>query len=895
MRNTCVCVLTLILALETALNMRSICFSSFIVLLFTVSPAVAKDAFVDETVVFEEAGGLIAVEAEHYFKQTHADVRAWHLTTAATTPKVTPDGDPPHVGGASGGAYLEALPDTRRTHGDKLIHGENFQNTAGKMAILHYNVHINTPGRYYVWARTHSTGTEDNGLHVGIDGTWPDSGQRMQWTAKRRWFWDSKQRTQKVHTGVPHQLYLDIETTGPHVISFSMREDGFEFDKWLMTTRRGFSRPKGVGPAPRVKSGVLPAPFPFVPASAVEPADGEGESAPVPAKAKVSGGDGSIVFSGERATYHKITLTQEGPHVSETDVDPNPFLDYRMTVTFRHEKDRRLFEVPGYFAADGNAAETSASVGNSWRVHFAPALAGLWYYRVSFVRGENVAIDPTARGEALAVYDGVEGQFVVEETTKTGRDFRGRGRLEYVGKRYLRAAHSREYFLKAGPDAPETLLAYTDFDDAKTKRTPLKTWAAHERDWRDGDPTWKGGKGKGLIGALNYLASKGCNVVSFLPYNVGGDGQNVWPFVAPDDKLHYDCSKLDQWQIVFDHAQSLGIYLHFKLQEQEMDDDRSGHKTLEVGRVPASLDGGALGVERRLYCRELVARFGYELALNWNLGEENTQSPAEQRAMASYLREIDPYDHHIVVHTFPDQQDKVFSQLLGERSVLTGASLQNAWDAAHRRTLQWVNASTAAGRPWVVANDEQGPASMGVPPDPGYEGSDGTATLKSGRKYNLHDVRKHTLWGTLMAGGAGVEYYFGYKLPQNDLICEDFRSRDKSWDYCHIALDFFRSRSIPFWDMQNANELVGNTKNQNTLYCFAKPGAVYLVYLCRGGTAKLDLSGAAGTYSVRWFDPRSGGGLQKGSVAEVRAGSAVELGSAPSAPSEDWLVVVRRQ
>ncbi len=30
----------------------------------------------------------------------------------------------------------------------------------------------------------------------------------------------------------------------------------------------------------------------------------------------------------------------------------------------------------------------------------------------------------------------------------------------------------------------------------------------------------------------------------------------------------------------------------------------------------------------------------------------------------------------------------------------------------------------------------------------------------------MHDVRKLCLWGNLMAGGAGVEYYFGYKLPK---------------------------------------------------------------------------------------------------------------------------------
>ena len=114
---------------------------------------------------------------------------------------------------------------------------------------------------------------------------------------------------------------------------------------------------------------------------------------------------------------------------------------------------------------------------------------------------------------------------------------------------------------------------------------PLKTWSPHVRDWRAGDPTWQGGKGKGLIGALDYLAGRGANAFSFLTYNAGGDGDDVWPFVERDDKLHYDCSKLDQWQVVFDHAQSLGLFLHFKTQETENDDKRLGDQRRRP-RVP---------------------------------------------------------------------------------------------------------------------------------------------------------------------------------------------------------------------------------------------------------------------------------------------------------------------
>ena len=225
-----------------------------------LDPNVPARPGVSSDVVFEEVDGLVAVEAEHFFEQTRTDVRAWYLTTAAHTPSIEPDADGPHVDGAAGGAYLEILPDTRQTPADALVRGGNFTEDAGTMAVLSYRVHIHAPGRYYVWARIYSTGPDDNGLHVGLDGTWPPSGRRMQWIAKRRWVWGSKQRTADVHTGVPGLLYLDIDTPGEHTIHFAMREDGTEFDKWLMTLDR-LDTVEGDGPPERVKPGHPPRAF----------------------------------------------------------------------------------------------------------------------------------------------------------------------------------------------------------------------------------------------------------------------------------------------------------------------------------------------------------------------------------------------------------------------------------------------------------------------------------------------------------------------------------------------------------------------------------------------------------------------------------------------------------
>lgn len=617
------------------------------------------------------------------------------------------------------------------------------------------------------------------------------------------------------------------------------------------------------------------------------------ESGPSLVNPRMPDGNGSVEISGELRQWHPVTLTMQGPFAHEQDLLPNPFLDYRMSVTFSHESGYPQYTVPGYFAADGNAVETSANKGTAWKAMLSPDKKGKWFYKVSFVKGKGVAVNP-AEGEYLLPYQGVFGTFYVDESNKKGRDFRSKGRLQYVGHHLLRFAGSGDFFLKAGTDAPETILAYNDFDNtvALKASVPLKTWAPHAQDANHNDPTWQKGKGKNLLGAINYLAETGANAISFLTYNAGGDGDNVWPYVERNGKRHFDVSKLEQWDRIFTHAQEKGIYLHFKLQENELDDNRIGSKK-KNGIVIESLDGGKLGLERKLYLREIIARYGHHLALNWNIGEENTQSYEEQRDMAEYILNVDAYDHNLIIHSFPSQQETVYQKLLGSQSVIMGASLQNHWSKAHQQTLRWITASSAAGKPWVVANDEQNPAGLGVPPDPGYKGFDGYAVDKSG-KYNLHDIRKYTLWGNIMAGGAGVEYYFGYRLPENDLVAQDLRSRDLSWRYAGIAVKFFEENKIPLHRMRNLNSLVGNTTNNNEVYCLGNEGELYLVYLPKGGKQSIDLSKYKGEYSLTWFNPRKGGALMKGEITRVKAGGIINLGVPPKENLEDWLAVLKK-
>jgi hypothetical protein len=80
----------------------------------------------------------------------------------------------------------------------------------------------------------------------------------MQFTGKHgQWQWDSRQRTSQVHTGELGQIWLDVEQPGLHTIMFSMREDGFEFDRFMLTKKKNAMQSKSteMGPptSPRVQ------------------------------------------------------------------------------------------------------------------------------------------------------------------------------------------------------------------------------------------------------------------------------------------------------------------------------------------------------------------------------------------------------------------------------------------------------------------------------------------------------------------------------------------------------------------------------------------------------------------------------------------------------------------
>ncbi len=577
---------------------------------------------------------------------------------------------------------------------------------------------------------------------------------------------------------------------------------------------------------------------------------------------------------GELKRWHKITLDFEGPNTSEL-ASTNPFSDYRLDVTFTN--GNATYIVPGFYSGCSNPADTSCDSGNIWKVNFAPDRTGTWSWTASFKTGSDVAING---GGSSVSFDGDSGSFVVAESDKSGRDFRspGLGRLQYVGEHYLKHSGTTPdtpngpWFVKAGADSPENAFNYEDFDATPDYENSLnkignKTWEPHQQDYDAsdaGDYTWANGKGTEMLGTINYIASEGSNAMSFLTWNTAGDGGAVFPHLFTGDlddytdpsiyknsaqwdlveKDRFDVSKLAQWEKIMEYADKRGVYLHFKTMETENDN---------------LMDSNSFGRERKLYYRELIARFGHHLALNWNLTEETTLPDDLVIDTAEYIKSIDAYDHHIVIHTYPSQKSQRYTPLLGNNSELTGPSLQSNVDDVHDDVIDWRAQSAEANKKWVVANDEQGPASLGI-------------------RIDEKEVRYLVLYGTLMAGGAGVEYYYGYTDTDGDINNQDHRLRGDIYKQSGYALDFFNNYLQDYLtEMESSDGVTAD----NDDYVLAKAGEVYAVYRPDGGSTNISLP--TGDWSVQWYNPRTGGGLTS---AETLTGSLV----APD--NNDWVALI---
>ena len=585
-------------------------------------------------------------------------------------------------------------------------------------------------------------------------------------------------------------------------------------------------------------------------------------------------------ITGKMRIWYPVMVTIDGPALAESE---STFRNYRLDVTFT--KGSKSFKVPGFFAADGNAAETSATSGNKWRAIFTPDEVGDWNYTVSFRKGKDIAIsfDPSV-GTPIKNADGLRGKFNVTPSLKNEPGFFAKGKLGYVGEHFGQFAGNKEWHVKAGPGGPEDFFGYKDFDNTfdwperKTKTQiadsflvklngeGLHFYTPHLKDWKNGDPTWKNGKGKGIIGALNYIASTGANALYMILFTKGDDSDNTWPWTQRDSMMSYDVSKLAQWDMVFSHMDRVGISPNYYLCESD--------NSIKY------LDKGDMILSYPIYYRELIARFGYHLGIRFNLGEELKQTGPQQAAAAKYLKDLDPYHTIVCGHSSHKRESQItiFEQLLGNKDYDGPCyQLHEKEKKDHLDLIMWRERSEAAGHKWIVANDE----SWGIDNTP------------NGEKRMLTYA-----WRTLMAGAEGMFQYTAYDFPEiGDITMENFRLIENTQKILIAAKDLFAKVDInPFLpQMKNENGLVGNPTGNDAPFCLAKKGALYLVYRTSESIqTTLDLSDASGVFSVKWYNALTGGNFQIGTITAVTGGGIVSFGNPPANANQPWAIVVSK-
>lgn len=159
---------------------------------------------------FNEAGGVVSLEAESGTVVNRT--QGWTLRT--------------NVGGYSGAGFLAAEPN----NGTNYIRG-----FVGVAPEVQFRVRFTQAGTYHVWVRGYSGGAGDDSVHAGLNGAAAKSAAAISEFAPGAWNW-SRDAEGRVRTAT-----LAIPGPGVHTINVWMREDGFRFDKLVLTSRRGVS------------------------------------------------------------------------------------------------------------------------------------------------------------------------------------------------------------------------------------------------------------------------------------------------------------------------------------------------------------------------------------------------------------------------------------------------------------------------------------------------------------------------------------------------------------------------------------------------------------------------------------------------------------------------------
>jgi hypothetical protein len=517
----------------------------------------------------------------------------------------------------------------------------------------------------------------------------------------------------------------------------------------------------------------------------------------------------------------------------------NPYLDASLVGEFTAPSGKKIV-VPGFY--DGDA---------KWRLRFAPSEEGTWSY---LLRGENVEI--LERGTLHC--------------------------SKPLGHGFIRTNQANPYtFAHADgtPFFPMGDTCYGLFDDSPI--TPALREA--------------------------YLKARRAQGFNFVRMSVGHSEARAaaehtyWAWGGTPEK-----PDLTRFNPAFFQAFD---ELMYQLRGHSMNVELL---VLNFYRRPFTDTAEWTAAVERQWLRYLIARYGaFDHIFLWTIANEYETHPDGTyrldfpddvewaRATARFIKANDVYRHLVSVHPVvsasrlgdspgaPFDPPWRIGEFFGEDDAMDVLSQQTGqhgegtkWD----ETLRCWTGDSATLVDSVKADRRYGKPVLNT--ESGYEYLRGDPTSR--KQVHHTDKVRHSAWRIVCAGGffaAGFHGSLGHSDVWNRIDAPNhysFRVQDEgAAAQLRLLYDFFTA--LPFWRMQPFCGVTGDAVS------LAEPGKSYVIYLPHGGAVTLDVSGVSGSFTARWFNPRTG---EAGSVWTVAGGVEQEY-EAPD--SEDWVLYLRRK
>jgi hypothetical protein len=361
-----------------------------------------------------------------------------------------------------------------------------------------------------------------------------------------------------------------------------------------------------------------------------------------------------------------------------------------------------------------------------------------------------------------------------------------------------------------------------------------------------------------MLRSIDRIAASGCNRIRFLNYGRASDGEWGEGMVQSADFTWTLCPwpakhpsrQLKEGSPEFDHTRF--NLAHWRKCEKALERMRERNV---VGSVILLMDRGIRDAPQRdsdlerAYFRYAVARYGAFSNVMWDLGNEHNEYRTQEWANTTgrLMKEWDAYDHMTSAHgheAFPYDLEEWADFAIYQR-----------WrDGQSEFMLAQRADAITKGRVIPQINEEYG-----------YEK----------HKDSGQDEVRRRAWEIAMAGcyqttGEWKGWQHGEAVTESKILV-----------WTGILREFFET-NLAWWRMKPTNQLVDGGE----AYVLAEEGKSYAVYI--PGGQKIVIRLAAGDYTARWMDPRSG--EYSAIPGRVTGGN----WGCPSPPGKgDWVLLIK--